>query len=66
MKPPSKIDDKAMKYLISQGIQPTVENIYKACYSSGAESNGGKQSITEENMVTTEYAGRSGDKGSRL
>lgn len=29
-----KLDDYSMQYLISNGAQPTVENIYKACYSS--------------------------------
>lgn len=28
------MDDKAMKQLISQGLEPTIENIYKANYSS--------------------------------
>ena len=29
----SGMDDKAMQYLISTGAQPTIGNIYKACYS---------------------------------
>jgi hypothetical protein len=29
----TKMDDKAMRYLISRDMQPTIENIYKAYYS---------------------------------
>ncbi len=32
-----KIDDKAMKYLISRESEPTIENIYKAYYSGSAK-----------------------------
>lgn len=32
----TRLDDKAMKYLISRGMEATAENIYKACYSAGA------------------------------
>jgi hypothetical protein len=33
----TKIDDKAMCYLISRNVQPTAENIYKASYSGTAQ-----------------------------
>ncbi|HWT74730.1 MAG TPA: DUF6240 domain-containing protein [Mobilitalea sp.] len=34
----TRMDDKAMQYLISQGAEPTAENIYKACYSSPTQN----------------------------
>ncbi|MDD3173747.1 MAG: DUF6240 domain-containing protein [Herbinix sp.] len=34
----SKMDDKAMQYLISTDAEPSVENIYKACYSGSAQN----------------------------
>jgi len=40
----SALDDKAMKYLISTDAKPTIENIYKACYSGYVKS----QPITDE------------------
>lgn len=32
----SKMDDRAISYLISRGVEPTIENIYKALYSKGS------------------------------
>ena len=34
----SKIDDKAVQYLISKEVEPTSENIYKACYSTTSQN----------------------------
>jgi hypothetical protein len=43
-----KIDDKAMKYLISRDVQPTIENIYKAYYSGSAKYQEKKAQLTAE------------------
>ena len=40
----SRMDDKAMRYLIASEMDPTIENIYKACYSGGAGSR--RQELT--------------------
>lgn len=48
----SKMDDKTMKYLISQEIEPTIGNIYKAYYSQNtqlqAQDNSQLQPISED------------------
>lgn len=42
----TNMDDKAMQYLISTGAQPTLQNIYKACYSSAIQSGESLSEIT--------------------
>lgn len=44
----AKIDDKAMIYLISQEAEPTIENIYKACYSANAKKLALPQTLSEQ------------------
>ena len=44
----SKMDDKAMKYLIDQDVEPTLENIYKAYYSGSRKVSAQKQELTEK------------------
>ena len=48
----SKMDDKTMKYLISQEMEPTIGNIYKAYYSQNTQlqtqDNSQSQSISED------------------
>lgn len=39
-----KLDDKAMQYLISRAAAPSIENIYKACYSGTMQ----KQPLSEK------------------
>jgi hypothetical protein len=43
-----KIDDKAMKYLISQGVEPTIENIYKAYYSGNTMKQEQSQALSSK------------------
>ncbi|MDF2540116.1 MAG: hypothetical protein K0S76_3137, partial [Herbinix sp.] len=42
----AKMDDKAMKYLISRDAMPTIENIYKAYYSQTVRVQENQQTLT--------------------
>jgi len=42
----AKIDDKAMKCLISQEVEPTIGNIYKACYSGNTRKQEQSQALS--------------------
>ena len=44
----TKMDDKAMKYLLLNNAKPTIENIYKAYYSGNAKRQEVSQSLTQE------------------
>ncbi|MDF2943150.1 MAG: hypothetical protein K0S01_2008 [Herbinix sp.] len=44
----AKIDDKAMRYLISQGVEPTIENIYKAYYSGNERKQEQPQELSSK------------------
>ncbi|MHB8128193.1 MAG: DUF6240 domain-containing protein [Mobilitalea sp.] len=44
----AKIDDKAMRYLISRDAKPTIENIYKAYYSGNAQKQERSMTISPE------------------
>lgn len=42
------MDDKAMKYLISNGVEPSVENIYKAFYSANTKNQEQPEKLTDK------------------
>ena len=44
----AKIDDKAMRYLISRDAKPTIENIYKAYYSGNAQKQERSKTLPPE------------------
>ena len=44
----SRMDDKAVKYLITQDAEPTIENIYKAYYSGSSKRAEQTQPLSEE------------------
>lgn len=44
----AKINGRTEKYLISQGLEPTIENIYKAYYSGNARKQEGFQTLSPE------------------
>jgi hypothetical protein len=44
----SKLDNKAMRYLIAGEMQPTIENLYKAYFSGSTASRGMRQELSKE------------------
>ncbi|HWT75750.1 MAG TPA: DUF6240 domain-containing protein, partial [Mobilitalea sp.] len=44
----SKMDDRTMKYLISNELEPTIGNIYKACYSQNSNKQEQVQPLSDK------------------